>query len=122
VSDGIYLGWATPLLEHADVVLWIDTPAPIALFRIVTRHVKAEISGANRFPGWIRMLRLLRWSTRYYLGLHRHVQGVYGLPETNSHLRALLRPFESKLVVCRGDRELDAFLRECGGELRGAIA
>jgi adenylate kinase family enzyme len=122
VSDGIYLGWATPLLEYADVVVWIDTPAPIALFRIVARHVKAEIKGDNRFPGWIRMLRLLYWSARYYLGLHRHLQADYGLPETNSHLRELLRPFEAKLVVCRGDREFDAFLRRCRDAAKGRAA
>ena len=26
ISDGVYVGWAEPFLERADVVLWLDVP------------------------------------------------------------------------------------------------
>jgi adenylate kinase family enzyme len=110
ISDGAYMGWALPLYERADTVLWMDTPAHVALYRIPVRHLKAELAGTNRFPGWRRLVRFWRWSLRYYLDRNPHVVGFYGVPETRSHLLELLRPFEHKLVVCRRAADVELFL------------
>jgi hypothetical protein len=53
-------------MEQADALVWLDPPWPAAIWRIVLRHVKAEMKRNNRYPGWRRLARFVRSSVRYY--------------------------------------------------------
>jgi adenylate kinase family enzyme len=106
VSDGSYMGWAAPMLDHADAIIWMDTPGRVALYRILVRHLKAELARANRFPGWRRLWHFWHWSRRYYQERNRPVLGFYGVPETRGHLRELLQPYAAKVTVCRSYRDV----------------
>src|SRR5215213_7402642 len=66
VSDGSFVGVSKVAFERADLVVWMDAPARVALYRIVARHVKAELRRNNRFPGWQRLYLFWRWSARFY--------------------------------------------------------
>ena len=57
VSDGVYFGWAEPLLTGAEMIVCLDTPQYVAEYRILMRHIKAEASRNNSFPGWGRLYR-----------------------------------------------------------------
>jgi adenylate kinase family enzyme len=110
VSEGAYLGWAEPLLEAADLVVWIDTPARTALYRVLARHLKAELRGDNRFPGWRRLRDFWRWCLRYYRGTNPPGLNRYGTPNTRAEAASRLRAYEHKLVRCASDYDIDALI------------
>jgi hypothetical protein len=66
ITEGIYLWWIDELLQSADVIVWLDIPFRVAAWRIVERHVRADLSGGNRHPGVGRLLAFLRSTYRYY--------------------------------------------------------
>lgn len=67
VVEGIFLYDIAPLLERADLVVWLDLPARVAQRRIVTRHFKLSLLGRNRYPGLRRMARFVRSMSSYYV-------------------------------------------------------
>ncbi|MPZ50305.1 MAG: hypothetical protein GEU75_13575 [Dehalococcoidia bacterium] len=101
ISDGTYLGWATPLLDRADIIVRMDVPWRVASYRILSRHVRAEIARNNRFPGWRAVYRFWRWSAAYYGNRNVHGLNIWGTPETKATLLDLLEPFQEKVIVCR---------------------
>ena len=110
VSEGAYLGWAQPLLERADIVLWLDVPWRVASYRIIARHLKADLSRNNQYPGWRRLKKFWTWSYRYYHDSHPQTLNKWGVPLTRSHALQELRQYGDKLVVCRTMREVSRTL------------
>lgn len=115
VSDGVYVTWSHPFLAHADVIVWMDPPWRVASYRIIARHVRLEIARKNRFPGWRRLYRFWRWSGGWYADRNEQTVNAYGAPNTRSVLEAGLAAHRHKLVVCRTNADIEAFVRECGG-------
>jgi adenylate kinase family enzyme len=107
VCGGAYLGWAVPVFESADLVVWLDVAWPVASYRIVARHIKAELARNNRFPGWRQMYRFWRWSMRYYRDRNAAGLNAYGTPNTRSFLVAELEAYEEKLVACRSNADIE---------------
>ena len=78
VTEGSYLWWTEVLFEHADIIVWLDTPWPIAARQIVSRHARDYISDiaqaphlqlrlrALRYPHVRSLIAFLRWSRHYY--------------------------------------------------------
>jgi adenylate kinase family enzyme len=112
VSEGAYLGWAEPLLQAADTVVWLDTPAAVCLYRVAARHVKAEIARDNRFPGWRRFARFWYWCLRYYVNRNPASLNQYGTPETRAYTAQCLQEYAAKLVVCRSKADIERVTRE----------
>ena len=110
VSDGAYMGWATPLFEAADLIVWMDVPWRVASYRILTRHLKAEIARSNRFPGWRRLWTFWRWASRYYNDRNPHRLNAYGVPHTRAMAAELLQTYSDKVAVCRGNNDIEAVL------------
>lgn len=54
------------LAEASDLILWCDVPFRVAAWRIVRRHVLADISGTNRYPGYRRLYGFVRSIRRWY--------------------------------------------------------
>ena len=111
VSEGVYFGWTQPLLDRADLIVCLDTPWLVALCRIISRHVKAEVSRDNRFPGWRRFLRFLRWSYRYYHDGNPDTLDALGVPGTRSRRTRELERYREKLVMCRTQSDVDRLVR-----------
>jgi adenylate kinase family enzyme len=111
VSDGAFIGVSKVALERADLIVWMDSPARVALYRILARHVKAELRRNNRFPGWQRLYEFWRWSARFYADRNSHGFNVWGTPNTRAFTREVLKPYESKLVVVRTKREAEELLK-----------
>lgn len=111
VSDGSFVGVSKVAFERADLVVWMDAPPHVALCRIVSRHVKAELRRNNRFPGWRRLYLFWRWSARFYADRNPHGLNVWGTPNTRAFTREVLVPYEPKLVVVRGRKDIHALLR-----------
>ena len=113
VSDGAFIGVSKVAFERAELVVWMDATWRIASYRIVSRHVKAELRRNNRFPGWRRLHDFWRWSGRFYRDANPHGLNVWGTPATRAFTREVLAPYETKLLVVRTKREVDELLRRC---------
>ena len=112
VSDGSYVTWVRPLLEHADLIIRLDVPWRVAAYRIVARHVKAELARENRFPGWRLMLRFWLYSRRFYNDTNGEGVNDFGNPRTRRFLDESLTPYRHKLVICASSAEVqNALLR-----------
>ena len=114
VSDGVYFDWAQPLLERADMVVWLDVSWRVAAYRIIVRHLKADIRRNNRYPGWRKLMKFWTWSYRYYHDSHPHTLNDYGAPLTRSRALEELRQYGEKLVVCHTMREVSRTLLNGG--------
>ena len=66
VTEGIYLWWTEPLLDAATVVVWLDLPWPVAVWRIVVRHLKLSWAGVNPHPGLLRLGKFVWWQVDHY--------------------------------------------------------
>ena len=111
ISDGVYVGWAEPFLERADVVLWLDVPWRVASYRLIARHFRLEFTRQNRFPGWRRFYVFWRWAGRYYADRNQPTVDRFGVPNTRSVLASQLVPYRDKLIVCRTSAEIEVVAR-----------
>jgi adenylate kinase family enzyme len=97
VTEGVYLWWVDPLLQSADVILWLDVPFHIAAWRIVKRHIVSTLAGTNRYPGWILLLRFLHWTWQY------HSRRAEPPPADLTHMSTVTRSATAKyLATYRG--------------------
>jgi len=89
VVEGMYTGWTDPLIYGADFVIWLDPPWPVAVWRVVWRHIKSEIRRNNRNPGWKRLWWLLpsvrRWYTREPNDVRNHLDAMGYARSTTEH-------------------------------------
>ena len=66
VAEGIFVYGAGELLQRADLIIWLDLPRRVAWRRILTRHLKLTVTGANPHRGWRLLGRFLMSQRRYY--------------------------------------------------------
>jgi hypothetical protein len=112
IVDGSNLSASLPFYERAETVL--SCRWRVAAYRILWRHVKLSISGTNRFPGVVRLIRFWRWSRRYYANGNPHGVNGFGTPETIAFHEEALQAYSDKLVVCRTKVEIEALERRFG--------
>ncbi len=99
IAEGVQLGWTRPLIEAADVVIWLDhVPWHRSSGRIVRRFLSQAIAEARSRRGRERFLRLRDYGRRLR-------ELIVSVPETRSYARDELSeellPFEAKVVHCR---------------------
>lgn len=66
VSDGVFFGWALPFLQGAHAIVWLDIPWRVASYRLVTRHLRLEVTRKNPHPGWRHFYKFWRRSAAFY--------------------------------------------------------
>jgi adenylate kinase family enzyme len=108
VTDGVYCGWTEPLLERADLIIWLDISPVVAVARIVRRHARRSLARQNDFPG----VRLL---TRFSWGVLRDAAKPAASTaqlraDMNHNSRATtaahLDPYRDKVIRCRTRRDV----------------
>jgi adenylate kinase family enzyme len=70
VSEGVYLIFTEPLLYAADAIVLLEIAWPVAVWRIIRRHITRSLHGTNPYPGLngIKLLfQLLKYPRRYAL-------------------------------------------------------
>ena len=112
VSEGSYLGWTVPLLDRAELIIRLDVTSHVALYRVLARHVKADMAGNNRFPGWRNFFRFWRWVRRYYHNSDLPGLNPWGVPYMDQTARAILEAYAEKVMVCRNNGEVAKVLAE----------
>jgi adenylate kinase family enzyme len=104
--------------ERADVLLWLDHPRWLVLWRVVRRSIRRYASGAelwegNREPAPWRVFtdreHIIRASWKFHPVMRKHVTDLVG---TGAHPQLTV-------VRLRGQREVDTWLK---GPLADAIA
>ena len=112
VTEGIFLYRIGPVLEAADLILWLDVPFRVCARRIVWRHIRLSVRRQNPHKGLRLLVRFLRDMHRY------HSDPEPRLPQraddwsalTREATKEMLRPHMAKTVVLRSSRETRAWL------------
>jgi adenylate kinase family enzyme len=112
VSDGAYLGWAMPFFDAADLIVWMQAPWRVASYRIITRHIRADLARNNRFPGYRRLFAFWRWYRSFYAGRNPEGLNAYGMPNTIHTLREAVQSHAEKVVSCRTNSDIAALMRQ----------
>lgn len=78
VTEGSFLGWIEGLLRAADVIVWLDIPASVALQRVAVRHCQEYVESvaeagsirsklhALRHPHIRHLVSFMLYTWRYY--------------------------------------------------------
>ena len=111
IADGASVADAGPLLERAQIIIYMQAPWRVAGYRIVSRHVKAELRRKNRWPGWWKLAKFWNWSRRWYAGRNEPGLNDYGTPRTLQTLIEHLAPYEAKVVGCRTYAQVHSLVR-----------
>ena len=114
VAEGIYLWWTQPLAERADRIAWLDVPWRVAAFRIVRRHVLADLAGANRHPGLKKLAQFMWGARRYYVGRTPAALASIDAGDDGAITRiateAWLRRYSNKVTRCQTTSDLDELI------------
>jgi molybdopterin-guanine dinucleotide biosynthesis protein len=108
VTEGIYLRWTEELLRAADLIVWLDVPWRVAAWRIVLRHVRADLTGTNRHRGYRKLARFVCGTRRYYLAAAPPEPTA---PDDDFALSraataVALAPYAAKVVRCQSARDV----------------
>lgn len=117
VTEGIYCGWTAPLLERAELIIWLDTPPLVCVWRIILRHAKKSLAGDNNFPG-LRLLARFAWGVlRDSFKPAATVEQLQVNMNYNSRATtaAHLAPWRAKVLRCRTRRDRARVLASLGG-------
>ena len=96
VTEGAYTEpWLKPLLDDADVIIWLDVPWQTCVLRMLKRHIRAELARNNRHRGWRKLARFLDYTRRT-------------APRQRADAAKLLAPYAANVVRCRSSRDLAA--------------
>ena len=137
ITDGIHLGWTAPILERADVIVWLDHISWLTASRRISRRfteggIREVRSATVRTPA-VRLRDYGRHARdlggailstrRYYTGaLERPGAGPSTAtvsPDDTLGSRAAtesqLAAYSAKVVRCRTAADIAAFLEQVGG-------
>lgn len=103
VTEGSFIGWTDELLRAADTIVWLDLPWRIAAWRVLLRHMRASLAGANRHRGLLKLWRFLGYVWQYY---HSKDSAEEGVLRVATHLE----PYMHKVMRCRRPSQVEAFL------------
>jgi adenylate kinase family enzyme len=112
IAEGVHFRWIGPLLDRADVVVWLDhVGARRSGGRITRRFLSQALAEARRRRGRERFLRV-----RDYTRKLREV--VVSVPEARTfphdELARVLQPYEAKVIRCTTDEEVAALPARLG--------
>lgn len=112
IVEGIFLWWTERLAERAEVIVWLDVPWRLALWRIISRHVKASVAGTNKHGGLGNLRFFLRGAKSYYQDERSTPQALDDdRAVTRVATKQVLNRYGSKLVHCRSGADVSSFLR-----------
>ncbi|GAC1405446.1 MAG: hypothetical protein NVS4B12_21970 [Ktedonobacteraceae bacterium] len=111
VTEGGYILWIDELLRMADTIVWLDLPWRIRRWRIITRHIKADLAHTNRHSGYLNLYRFYKTARKYERNpivytLQASNSGDYSSRATVIHY---LERYKDKVVQCRTVADVTAF-------------
>lgn len=111
ITEGIFLWWTETLLHQADAIIWLDLPFPVTGWRILKRHVLADLRGNNPHPGFLNLFNFL--SGVMIAHYQRHPITPQAPDDdfaiTRIGTRQFLAKHTDRLVRCRSQKQVDHF-------------
>ncbi|GAC1435737.1 MAG: hypothetical protein PVS3B3_34770 [Ktedonobacteraceae bacterium] len=111
VTEGGFILWIDQLLQTADTIVWLDLPWRIRRWRVIARHIKADLARNNRHDGYLNLYRFYTMSRNY-----EHDPTIYTLqlPHGDDYMNRAtvahtLAQYKSKVVHCRTVADVAAF-------------
>jgi len=98
VAEGGHVGWTEPLLDAADVIVWLD----ISLLATVGRRIRG-LSARQLFFETPQIW----WQVRWYLRRYRPDQDIDRLPSASA-IRHFLKPRMDKVRRYRSNPSVEA--------------
>ena len=96
IIEGTYTEeWILPALAAADVIIWLDMPTRIKLFRFIKQIIKG------------------RGNERHIFGRGMLILGLKHKTRDRSQLayQTLLRPFNSKVLILRSRADINSYFQ-----------
>jgi hypothetical protein len=126
VTEGKHVGWTEPLLDAADVIVWLDhVPFHVAAWRIVRRAARSGVRSVRSGPrmpaaargrGYVthavELAMQLARLARFFLATSERLPpaDAYGRI-TRASIRGTLRPYAAKVIRVRTRHQLSRLLR-----------
>ena len=109
VAEGVHLGWTRPLLQAADIVVWLDhVSSKQSGGRVLRRFVTGAIAEARMRRGRERFLRFGDYARRLR-------ELLVSLPDTRAFpeqdLVKQLDGISANIVRCRSQADVEHFLK-----------
>lgn len=108
LAEGIYITWALPLIEAADLIVWLDPPPVVAAWRVLRRAVSLQVRGANLYS-WRKTLRIALGALR-----PKPLPDVLASPKnlnpSRTAIHAVLQSHQAKTVRVAGRRDLNQLI------------
>lgn len=144
VVEGVYVVLVDPLLHAADTIVLLNVAWPVALWRIVQRHVVNTLRGTNEYPSLELLWRLLRDSFGYYtnqrneraglmyesiaaqhslpvppttVAMIQHLETFHpvSIPPTAAYVRSYLEKYREKVVVVKTQADYNQLVARFSG-------
>ena len=114
ITEGGFIWWIDDLLRAADTIVWLDMPWRIRRWRILTRHIKADLARNNRHPGYLNLYNFYIRSREY----HRSTtlltldpdEGLANDSSNRVTVAHKLAPYQEKVVQCCSPADVEAFV------------
>ena len=118
ITEGAFLWWTDPLLDNADVIVWLDLPFRISGWRMIKRHAVLSWRGTNPHPGLLNLIDFIA-------GIYRHhrmktplvpksVDDDFSI--TRAATAEILAQRQEKLVHCVRPRDVAVFLARASAD------
>ena len=109
ITEGVYLRWTNQLFQSADLIIWLDVPLRVALFRKIPHHLRRSLSGEYPHAGMRNQIDHTLFVWRYYTGLAdvRPATPDNDRAVTRAATAQALAPFTAKVVRCQTMHEVD---------------
>ena len=110
IAEGVYLRWTDQLLALADLIVWLDVPIRVALFRKIPHHLKRSLTAGYPHAGMRNQLEHTYFLWRYYMssGSEATVSPNDDRLVTRAATARTLESFAHKVVRCRTTDEIDS--------------
>lgn len=110
VVEGAFVYGIEPLLQAAELIVWLDLSPRVALRRILWRHVRLSLTGRNRHRGLRKLVRFMAAQRDYYRAPARMATGPTDWAAISRAATVqLLKPVSDKVVRIASPRQLGAW-------------
>lgn len=124
VTEGSYLWWTDELFRAADLIIWLDLPRHIGIWRILKRHWREYITDIAQSASMAERLRIARRPhVRHLLEFVPYTWTYYGAPArpndvddpsalTRAGTARYLDHYREKVIRCSTHTEVEHWLAQ----------